>query len=113
MMEMSACGYVMMQMFWCKHKSFKNSLYFQNEASSALETKIFSRLDLLLPKSHLFFLLKAPKKWWSLLEIFEWGIDLESDDLAQKIYLHKLVEQKGDAFKSFFWKNESFDNQTF
>ena len=64
-------------------------------------------------KSHLFFDLKLPKKnWWTLLEIFEWGIDLESDDLAQKIYFHNLVEQKGWHIpEAFFWKNEFFENQ--
>ena len=31
-----------------------------------------------------------------MLEISEWGIDLEFDDLAQKIYLPNLVEQKGE-----------------
>ena len=51
----------MMRMFRCKHNLFKNSLYFQNEAFSAPETKIFSKLDLLFLKSHLFFWLKAPK----------------------------------------------------
>ena len=29
-------------MLWCKHNSFKNSFYFQNEASTTPETKIFS-----------------------------------------------------------------------
>ena len=47
-----------------------------------------------------------------MLEISEWGIDLEFDDLAQKIYLHNLVEQKGVArFQGLFWKNEFFENQ--
>ena len=39
------------------------------------------------------------------------GIDLESDDLAQKIYFHNLVEQRGGPFPWPFWKNEFFENQ--
>ena len=102
----------MPQVFWCKHNLFKNLLYFQNEASSVLETKIFSKLDLLFMKSHLLFNLRSPKNWWSLLEISEWGIYLESDDLAQKIYFHNLVEQKEwHVSKALFWKNEFFENQ--
>ena len=54
-------GYVMIWMFWCKHNLFKNSLYFQNEASTTPETKIFSKLDLLFMKSHLPFDLRLPK----------------------------------------------------
>ena len=47
-----------------------------------------------------------------MLEISEWGIDLEFDDLTQKIYLHNLVEQKrGGTFPRPFWKNELFKNQ--
>ena len=92
----------MTRMLWCKHNSFKNFLYFQNEASSTLETKIFSKLDLLFMKSHLLFYLRLPKNWWSVLEISEWGIDLESDDLAQKIYFHNWVEQKGGTFPRSF-----------
>ena len=54
-----------------------------------------------------------PKNWWSLLEISKKGIDLKSDDLAQKIYFHNLVEQRGGTFPMpFFWKNEFFENQT-
>ena len=63
-------------------------------------------------KSSFFFDLRLLKNWWSLLEISEWGIDLESDDLAQEIYFHSLVEQKGwHVFKAFLWKNEFFKNQ--
>ena len=58
----SLCGYAMMQMLWCKHTLFKNSLYFQNEVSLTPETKIFSKLDLLFMKSHLLFDLRLPKK---------------------------------------------------
>ena len=103
-MQMPPYGYIMTRMLWCKHNLFKNSLYFWSEASSASETKIFSKLDLLFLKSHLLFDLRLPKKnWWSLLEIFEWGIDLESDDLAQKIYFRNLVKKKGVAhFQGLF-----------
>ena len=60
MMQMSLCRNVMMQMFWPKHKLFKNSFYFQNKVSSAPE-KIFSKLDLLFLKSHPLFDLRLPK----------------------------------------------------
>ena len=46
---------------------------FQNETSSAPETKIFSKLDLLFLKSHLPFDLRLPKNWWSLLENLRMG----------------------------------------
>ena len=106
--QMSSNGYVMMRMLWCKHNLFKNSFYFQNEASSTPETKIFSKLDLLFMKSHFLFDLRLPKNWWSLLEISEWDIDLESDDLAQKDYFHNLVQQRGwHIFKALFWKMNS------
>ena len=115
-MQMPPCGYIMTWMLRCKHKLFKNSFYFQNEASTTPETKIFSKLDLLFLKGHLLFDLRLPRKnWWSLLEILEWGIDSESDDLAQKIYFHNLVEQKGVAhFQGLFlerwilWKSSIF-----
>ena len=51
------------------------------------------------------------KNWWSLLEISEWGTDLEFDDLAQKICFQNLVEQKGGTFPRPFGKNEFFENQ--
>ena len=55
------------------------------------------------------FWLEALKNWWSLLEISEWGIDLEFDNLAQKIYLHNLVEQKEWHVSKalFFWKKKN------
>ena len=38
----------------------------------------------------------------------------KSDDLAQKIYFHNLVEQWGGMFpRHFLWKNEFFENQAF
>ena len=62
MMQMPPCGCAMMRMFWCKHNLFKNSLYFQNEAFSAPETKIFSKLNLLfLKRSSLSFDLRPLK----------------------------------------------------
>ena len=70
---MPSCGYAMMWMSWCKHNLFKSSFYFQNEASSMPETKIFSKLDLLFMKSHLPFDLRVPKNWWSLLENLRMG----------------------------------------
>ena len=97
------------RMLWCKRDLFKNSFYFQNEASTTPETKIFLKLDLLFMKSHLPFDLRLPKNWWSLLEISEWGIDLESDDLVQKIYFHNLVDQKGvTRFQGLFLKKWIF-----
>ena len=42
MMQMPPCGYILTWMLWCKHNLFKNSFYFQNEASTTPETKIFS-----------------------------------------------------------------------
>ena len=40
------------------------------------------------------------------------GIDLESDDLAQKIYFHNLIERKGSTFPRPFSENdEFFENQ--
>ena len=58
------------------------------------------------------FWLKAPKNWWSLLEIFEWGIDLKSDDLVQKIYFHTFGwAKRWHVPEAFFWKNEFFENQ--
>ena len=74
MMPMPPCRDAMMQMFWRKHKLFKNSIYFQIEASLVLEPKIFSKLDLLFLKKSYSFRLKAFKKiWWSLLENLRMG----------------------------------------
>ena len=106
--SMPWCECPLVGMSWCECFDantifFKNFLYFQNEAFSTPEIKIFSKLDLLFLKSHLLFDLRLPRKnWWSLLEIFEWGIDSESDDLAQKIYFHNLVGQRGGTFPRLF-----------
>ena len=59
------------------------------------ETKIFSKLDLLFMKSHFPFDLRLPKIGDHYQKISEWGIDLKSDDLTQKIYFHNLVKQRG------------------
>ena len=92
----------------------QNSLYFQNEASSALEIKVFSKLDLLFLKSHLLFNLRLPKKLMITVRISEWNIDLEFDDLAQKVYFHNWGEQKGwHIFNAFFWKPEVKRKMTF
>ena len=87
---------------------------FKTRLPQHLKPKYFQTQFIIPEKSSFFLKLKSPKKnGWSLLEISEWGIDLESDDLAQKIYFHNLVEQKGVAhFQGlFFWKNEFFKNQ--
>ena len=100
------------RMLWCKHNLFKNSFYFQNEASTTPETKIFQNLIYYSWKVIFFFDLRLLKNWWSLLEISEWGIDLKFDDLAQKIYFHNLVKQKGwHISEAFSWKNKFFENQ--
>ena len=72
------------------------------------DIKIFSKLDLLFLKSYLLFNLRLSKNWRSLLEISECGIGLEPYDLAQKIYFHDLVEQRGGTFpRPFFGKMDS------
>ena len=77
---------------------------------SAWNQNIFKTWFIIPEKSSPFWL-KASKKIGDL-EISEWGIDLESDDLAQKIYFHNLVQQKGwHVFKAFFLKNEFFKYQ--
>ena len=48
------------------------------------------------------------------IRISEWDIDLESDDMTQKVYFHNWGEYKGwHVFNAFFWKNEFFENQAF
>ena len=89
-------------MLWCKHNLFKNSFYFQNEASTTPEIKIFSKLDLLFLKSHLLFYLRLLKNWWLLLEILEWGIDLESDDRAQRFIFTIWLSTRGGTFQRLF-----------
>ena len=63
MMQMPRCGYIMTWMLWSKHNLFKNSLYFQNEASLAPETKMFSKTWFIIHEksSFFFFYLRLPK----------------------------------------------------
>ena len=72
------------------------------------------------PKQKTLFWLKAPKKWWSLLEIFEWDINLGSDDLAQKGLFPQFGWEKGcHIFKAFFletriiWKSDILKDSFF
>ena len=67
----------------------------------------------IIPEKSPSFLLKAPKKLVITVKNPQTGIDLESDDLAQKIYFHNLVEQKGWHVQGIFWENEFFENQAF
>ena len=77
---------------------------FKTRLPQCLKPRYF-QTQFIIPKKSSSFLLKASKKnWWSLLEIFEWGIDLGSDDLAQKIYFHNFIGQKGwHISKAFFF----------
>ena len=122
------CPFVSMQWRECPpvgiswHKCFDvNTLYskipfiFKTRLPQHLKPKCFQNLIYYSWKVIFFFYLRLQKKnWWSLLEISEWGIDLESDDLAQKIYFHNLVEQKGwHVSKAFFFfcKNDFLENK--
>ena len=88
-------------------------LLFQNEASTTLETKIFSKLDLLFMKSHLPFDLRLPKNWWSLLENLWMGHLLEIWLSGSKDLFSQFDWAMGwHVSKAFFWKNEFFENQT-
>ena len=70
-------------------KCFQNSIYYSR-------------------KGHLFFFwIKVPRNWWSPLKILKWGVDLKSDDLAQKIYFYNLTEQRSGTFKALFGKMNS------
>ena len=70
------CKCPLVGMPWCECFD-ANTIYskipfvFKIKASSTLETQIFSKFNLLFPKSPIIFYLKLPKDWWSLLEIFE------------------------------------------
>ena len=112
MMRMSSCRYVMMQILWWSKNSSKNSLYFQNKASSMPETKTFSKLDLLFLKSYLPFDLRLPKKLVIIVRNSQMGCWLEirwsgSKDLSSQIGWAKEVAR----FQSLFMKNEFFENQ--
>ena len=109
LMGMSWCKCPFVGMPWCKcfdaNNLFKNSLCFRNQGFLSAKNILICYF----PKSHLLlFYLRLPKKWWSLLEDFWMGIDSESDDLAQKIYFHDLVEQKDGMFpRPFFGEMNS------
>ena len=112
MIRMSAWEYVMAWMLWCKHNLFKNFLYFQNEASSAPETKIFSKLDLLFLKSQLFFDLRLLKKLVIVVRNLQMGHRFgiwwsDSKDLFSQFGWIKGVAH----FQGLFLKNEFFENQ--
>ena len=102
-------------MLWCKHNLFKNSFYFQNEASTTLETKIFSKLDLLFMKSHLSFDLRLPKKLVITVRkspngAFTWNLMIWLKRLIFTIWLSKEMAR----FQClFFWKNEFFEIKHF
>ena len=102
-MQMPPCGYIMTQMLWCKHKLFKNSLYFQNEASFAPEIKIFSKFDLLFLKSHLLFYLRLPKKLVITVRNLQMGCWLEIRWSGSKDLFSQLGCAKGVThFQGFF-----------
>ena len=109
LMGMSWCKCPFVGMSWCKCSDpdtnySKIPFIFKTRLPQCLKPKYFQKLDVLFMKSHLPFDLRLLKNWWSLFETSEWGIDLESDDLAQKIYFHNLVEQKGWLVSVVFWK---------
>ena len=108
MMRMPLCGYAMMRMLWCKHNLFKNSFYFQNEASTTPKTKIFSKLDLLFMKKSSSFWLKAPKKLVitvrkSLNGAFTWNLMIWLKRLISTIWLSKEMTH----FQGLFGKMNS------
>ena len=96
-MPLCECPFVSISchgMLWCKHNLFKNFFYFQNEASTTPETKIFSKLDLLSMKSHLPFDLRLPKKLVttirkSLNGAFTWNLMIWLKRLIFTIWLSK------------------------
>ena len=119
-MQMPPCGYIMTRMLWCKHNLFKNSLYFQNKASSAPKTKIFSKLDLLFMKSHLLFDFRLSKKlvitvrnlrmghwlgiWWfgskDLFSQFGWAKGVVH---SRGLFLEKWILWKSSILKRFIF----------
>ena len=118
---MSWCKWPLIGMQWCKCSN-SNTNYskipfiFKIKASSVPETNIFSNLDLLFSKSHLFFyyLLKAPEKnWWSLLGISGWDINSKIWWSGSKDLFSQFGWAKGWHVSKapFFWKNEFFENQ--
>ena len=103
MMQMSFCRNVMMQMFKPIHKLFKNSLYFQNEISLALEIQNVFKTWFLIEKSSSFWL-KALKKLVIIVSNLCMGHWLGIWWFGSK----DLFSQKGwHVFKAFFWKTNS------
>ena len=97
----------LVSMPWCECSDVniiysKISFIFKTRLSSVPETQnIFKNLIYYSWKViflFIFFDLKLSKNWWSLLENLQRGIDLESGGLAQQIYFHNLVEQRGGSF---------------
>ena len=99
--------HVMMQIFWRKHNLFKNSFYFKIEASLVPQTKthFFFKIRFIFPKIHIpffiFFWLKVPKNWWSLLEIFEWDINLKIWWSDSKDLFSPFGQRDGTCSKPF------------
>ena len=111
------CKCPLVGMPWCKcfdaNTTYsKTSFVFKSRLPRPWNQNIFKTRFIILEKSY-FFLLKAQKKKLVIIVRNLWmAIDLESDDLAQKIYFHNLVEQKGGTFpRPFLEKNEFFENQ--
>ena len=109
--ECPLIGMQWMQMPPCRYDSEcfgANTIYskipfiFKTRLPQRLKPKYSQKLDLLFMKSHLLFDLKLPKDWWSLLEISEWGIDLESDDLAQDLFSQFGWAKRWCISKAFF-----------
>ena len=104
MMLMPHCRNAMMQMLWHKHNLFKkNSLCFQIEASSAPETKIFLKLDLLFLKSHPLFNLRLPKKLVIIVRkssngVLTWNLMIWLKRFIFSIWLSKGVAHSQSPF---------------
>ena len=124
MMQMPPCGYVTMQILftWRKCNLTKNFFYFANRGflrawnQNTFKTRFIFFKDYsfysneawmfnasFLPKNMFYVDLGFPKKWLSLLEISEWGINLRSSDLVQKDLFSRFDLRKGVAhFQSLF-----------
>ena len=110
-------GHVMMQMLWCRHNLFKNSLYFQNEAFSATEIKNIFKSWFIISRKVIFlffflFWLKAPKKLVIIVRNLRIGHLLEiwwsgSKDLFSQIWLSKEMAHFHGLFleKWILWKS--------
>ena len=101
---------------WCESYDAKcldaNTIY--SKVSFIFKMRLSQRLknifktQSIIPEKSPSFLLKAPKKLVITVENPQTGIDLESDDLAQKIYFHNLVEQKGWHVSKVFSEKMNF-----